>query len=260
MNTKIVLILTSLLLAPIAEAQQVSRLEIAKSTDGEEARTSIDIVIQVALDLVNLDFNNPINADQTRLVAVKDDAGGDLLAAHAALNAEWIAQGYATESPISFGGIADYANNRDVKVGIMLKAAPTAAARMIELEGTIALNFIDASSTANTQLKAIPLEMEWGSPGVETAIGPVRIEPASAMSMGDIEYQSYQVVSPNAPVISAGLVGGDASTEWHEMGMGLEPGMFVIKGTPPRTVDLDITYASTEMKEIPLKLSFGVGF
>jgi hypothetical protein len=43
------------------------------------------------------------------------------------------------------------------------------------------------------------------------------------------------------------------------MGMGLEPGMFVIKGDAPLTVDLEVTYAATETKEIPFKLSFGVG-
>lgn len=258
MKTKMAWLLTSLLLAPLAEAQQVSRLEIARGADGSEARTSIDITI--ALDIADLDFNNPINADQTRLVLAKDDSGGDLLATHEALAAEWVAQGYATESAVSFGGIADQQNNKDVRIGIMLKAAPTAGARVIELEGTIALNFIDASTTANTQLQGIPMEMEWGSPGVDTSIGPVRIEESSSMSMGDVEYRGYQVISPNAPVISVGVVGGDASAEWHDMGMGLEPGMFVIKGDPPQTVDLEITYAATATKEIPLKLAFGVGF
>jgi hypothetical protein len=262
MKTKIVWVLALLLVAPWvapwAEAQQVSRLEIAKGADGSEARTGIDITIP--LDIADLDFNNPINPDRTRLAVAKDDSGADLLAAHEALAAEWVAQGYATESAISFAGVADYENNKDVKVGIMLKAAPAAGARVIELEGTIALNFIDASSTASTRLQSIPMEAEWGSPGVETPIGPVRIEPSSSMYMDDVNYQGYQVVSPNAPVISVGVVGGDASAEWQQMGMGLEPGMFVIKGEPPQTVDLDLTYAATETREFPFKLSVGVGF
>jgi len=97
---------TSLLLAPLAEAQEVSRLEIVRGANGSEARTSI--YITTPLDIVNLDFNNPINANQIRLAIAKDDSGGDLLAAHEALVAEWVAQGYATESPVSFGGIADH--------------------------------------------------------------------------------------------------------------------------------------------------------
>jgi len=250
-------ILTSLLLVPLAEAQEVSRLEIVKGANGSEARTSIYITIP--LDIVNLDFNNPINADQTRLAIAKDDSGGDLLASHEALVAEWVAQGYATESPVSFGGIADHQNDKDIQIGIMLKAAPTAGARVIILEGTIALNFIDASTTGSAKLQGIPMEMEWGSPGVDTPIGPVRIETSSSMSMGDVEYRGYQVVSPNAPVISVAVVGGDASAEWNEMGMGLEPGMFVIKGEPPQTVDLELTYAATATREIPFKLSFGIG-
>ena len=257
MNTRMTWILAALLLAPLAEAQQVSRLEITKAPDGAEARTGIDVYIP--LDITNLDFNNPINADRTRLVAVKDDAGGDLLAVHEAINAESLEQGYAVESPLSFAGIADHANDKDVKVGIMLKAAPAAGARVIELEGTVALNFINASNAAKTTLKAIPTETEWGSPGVETPIGPVRIEPASSMSTDDAHYQGYQVVSPNAPIIAVAVVGGDASDEVHAMGMGLEPGMFFIKGDAPQTVDLEVTYAATETREIPFKLSFGVG-
>lgn len=258
MKIKMVWVLTCLSLAPLVEAQQVSRLEIAKGADGSEARTSVDITIP--LDVTDLDFNNPMNADRTRLSIAKDDSGADLLAAHEALSAEWVAQGYTAESPFSFAGVADYENNKDVKVGVILKATPAVGARVIELEGTIGLNFINASSTASTTLQSIPIEMEWGSPGVETPIGPVRIEPSSSMYVEDVQYQGYQVASPNAPVISAVVVGGDASAEWQQMGMGLEPGMFVIKGEPPQTVDLDVTYAATETKEIPFRLSFGVGF
>lgn len=255
MKTHTTLILTALLLTPMAEAQQVSRLEIAKDPEG---RTSVDITIP--LDVTNLDFNNPINPDATRLTVARDDSGTDLLAAHEALAAEWVAQGYDAEPAISFAGIADFENNQDAKVGIMLKAAPAAGARVIELTGTIALNFIDASSTSNARLESIPLEMEWGSPGVETPIGPVRIEPSSSMFVEDVQYQGYQVISPNAPVISVAVAGGDASDEWQAMGMGLEPGMFVIKGEPPQSVELDVTYAATATKEIPLALTFGVGF
>jgi hypothetical protein len=246
-----------MLLVPLAGAQQVSRLEIAKGPDSAEARTSIDLYIP--LDITNLDFSNPINADRTRLVAARDDAGGDLLAAHKAIDAEWLEQGFAVESPLSFAGVGDHANEKDVKVGITLKAAPAAGAKMISVEGTVALNFIDASSAKTTTLKAIPTEMAWDSPGMDTPIGPVKIEPGSSMSTDDAHYQGYQVVSPNAPIIAVKVVGGDASEEVQAMGMGLETGMFVIKGDAPQTVDLEVTYAATETREMPFKLSFGVG-
>jgi hypothetical protein len=258
MKTKIAWVLASLLLAPLAEAQEVSRLEIVKGANGSEARTFIEFTIP--LDIVDLDFNSPINASQTRLALAKDDSGGDLLATHETLAAEWIAQGYTAEPPISFGGIADFENNKDVKMSITLKASPAAGARLLELEGTVALNFIDASNMASTQLQGIPMEMDWDSPGVETPIGLIKIEPSSSMSMDDVNYQGYQIISPDAPVISVAVVGGDASAEWQEMGMGLEPGMFVIKGQPPQTIDLDLTYAATKTKAIPFKLVFGVGF
>lgn len=257
-RTKTAWVLIFLLFAPLAGAQQVVRLDIAKGTADSLARTSI--VIDVPLDIANLDFNNPINADQTLLVVARDDADTDLLAAHDAQAADWVAQGYAVESPISFAGIADHANERGVKMGVTLNTAPGAGARVIELEGTIGFNFIDVSSTASTTLESIPMEMDWNSPGAETSIGFVRIEPSWSMSTDDVRYQSYQVISPGAPIISVGVVGGDASAEAREMGMGLEPGMFVMKGEPPRTVDLDVTYAATETKEIPFNLSFGVGF
>ncbi|MCA1791557.1 MAG: hypothetical protein LC667_17420 [Thioalkalivibrio sp.] len=131
---------------------------------------------------------------------------------------------------------------------------------MIEIEGTIGFNFIDKSKIASTTLESIPMEMDWNSPGVETSIGLIKIEPSSSMSIDGVQYQGYQVVSPGAPIIAVGVAGGDASAEAQEMGMGLEPGMFVIKEEPPRTVDLDVTYAATETREIPFKLSFGVGF
>jgi hypothetical protein len=257
MKIKLTWIFASLLLASPALAQQVLRFEVVKGPDGTESRTGIDIYIP--LDITHLDFNNPINADRTRLVAVKDDTGGDLLAAHRAIEAEWIEQGYAVESPISFAGVGDYANEKDAKVGILLKAAPTGGAKVISVEGTVALNFIDASSAKNTTLNGIPIEMAWDSLGVDTPIGPVKIEPASSMSTDDAHYQGYQVISPNAPIIAVGVVGGDASAEVRAMGMGLEPGMFIIKGDAPRTVDLEVTYAATETKEIPFNLSFGVG-
>lgn len=258
MNTRTACVLLCLLVAPLTQAQQVSRLDIAKEPDGSQARTGINI--HIPLDIANLDFNNPINLDRSRLVVARDDSGTDLLAAHEAQAAELVAQGYGTESPISFAGIADYANDRDVTVGVTLNAAPAAGAKVIELEGTIAFSFIDVSSTASTTLESIPMEMEWGSPGVETPIGFVRIEPSASMFIDDVQYQGYQVISPGAPIIAVGVVGGDASAEAREIGMGLETGMFVIKGEPPRTVDLDVTYAATETKEVPLKLSFGVGF
>ncbi|NHA14676.1 hypothetical protein [Thioalkalivibrio sp. XN279] len=257
MRTKTAWILASLLLAPLAAAQEVSRLEISKPPGGAEALTRIDLYLPA--DVSSLDFNNPINGERTRLAVAKDDAGGDLLAAHDAVNAEWVAQGYEVESPVSFAGIGDYANNKDVNIGIVLKVAPTSGAKAITIEGTVALNFIDTSSAKKATLKAIPTETAWGSPGVDTPIGPVRIEPASSMFMDDVIYQGYQVMSPNAPVIAVTVVGGDASEEANSMGMGLEPGMFVIKGDAPQTVDLNVTYASTETKEIPFKLTFGVG-
>jgi hypothetical protein len=250
-------VLGILLLAPLAEAQQVSRLEISKDPGGSEARTSIDI--RISMDIAQLDFNTPIDAERTRLVMAKDDSGTDLLAAHEAIQAEWVAQGYAVESPMSFAGVADHTNERDIKVGINLKAAPAAGARKIKLEGTVALNFIDLSKTASTRLESIPIEMEWGSPGVQTPIGLVRIEQSSSMHHDDVVYQGYQVVSPGAPVIAVKVVGGDASEEARSMGMGLEPGMFFLKGTPQQTVDLDVTYAATKTEEIPFKLAFGVG-
>lgn len=257
MRTRIAWILALLLLAPPAAAQEVSRLEISKPPGGAEALTRIDLYLPA--DVSSLDFNNPINAERTRLAAAKDDAGGDLLAAHDTVNAGWAAQGYEIEPPISFAGIGDYANNKDVNIGIVLKAAPGRGAKAITVEGTVALNFIDVSGAKETLLKGIPTQPEWDSPGTDTPIGPVRIEPASSMFLDDVVYQGYQVISPNAPVIAVTVVGGDASQEANSMGMGLEPGMFVIKGDAPRTVDLKVTYAATETKEIPFKLTFGVG-
>lgn len=75
-----------------------------------------------------------------------------------------------------------------------------------------------------------------------------------------VHYQGYLAVSPDAPVIAVAVVGGDASDEANGMGMGLERGMFVIKGDPPPTVGLEVTYAPRETREFPFKLSFGVGF
>ncbi len=257
MRTTMAWIFASLLLVPLAAAQQVTQIQITKDPTGTESRTRIELYIPA--DVSNLDFNNPINAERTRLAVAKDDAGGDLLATHDAANAEWVAQGYQTELPISFAGVADYASHKDINIGVALKAAPNSGAKAITLEGTIALNFIDVSSTEQTVLTAIPTETEWGSPGTDTPIGPVRIEPAASMHMGDIRYQGYQVVSPNAPVIAAAVVGGDASEEVHGLGMALEPGVFFLKGEPPQNVDLNITYAATEIKEFPFKLTFGVG-
>jgi hypothetical protein len=257
-RTNLASTLLFLLLAPLAGAQEVSRLDIAKGAADSFARTSIDIY--VPLDIVNLDFNNPINADRTVLAVARDDSGTDLLAVHEAEAADRVAQGYPAESPISFAGIADYANERDVKVGVILNAVPGAGARVIEVEGTIGFNFIDKSQIASTTLESIPMEMDWNSPGVETSIGLIKIEPSSSMYIDGVQYQGYQVVSPGAPIIAVGVAGGDASAEAQEMGMGLELGMFVIKEDPPRTVDLDVSYAATETQEIPFKLSFGVGF
>lgn len=256
MQTKTICLL-AVLLAPLASAQEVSRLEISRGPDGAESRSSIDLYL--SLDVSTLDFNNPLDTERTRLAVAKDDAGGDLLAAHEAMNAEWREQGYEVEAPISFAGIGDYAASKDAKVAIVLKAAPATGARVIELEGTVALNFIAAASASKTTLQAMPTASEWGSPGTDTPIGPVRIEPSASMFVDDVQYQGYQVISPNAPVIAVAVVGGDASEEARNMGMGLEPGMFVIKGDAPPTVDLHVTYAATETREIPFKLSFGVG-
>lgn len=257
MKIKVAWMVAPLLLAPLAEAQEISRLEIAKDPNGAEPRTSIDLYMPV--DISNLDVNNPIDAERTRLLVAKDDAGGDLLAAHDAANAEWAAQGYETQGPIGFSGIGDYANNKDVNIGIVLKTVPSPGAKSITIEGTVALNFIDPSSATEASVKAIPIEMAWDNPGVTTPIGLLKIEPASSMVMDDVLYQGYQVLSPTAPVIAVKVRGGDASEEANSLGMGLEPGMFVIKGDPPQTVDLEITYAGSETREFPFKLSFSIG-
>lgn len=254
------LILASLMLAlPVAQAQQATELEIRKAIGDDEPRIAISI--NVPTDLAGLDFQTPLDVEQTVLRVVEDDTGHDLLAAHEARKAERAAQGWSSsnDEALRFSGMADPANNQGALLMIQLSAAPATGARTLKVKGTATFNFVDDSSTASAKLEGLPSEMPWDSPGVDTEIGKVIVKPGMNMTMDENRYMGFVVSSPDAPILSVTFLGEDVTAKVREMGMGVGQNEFYVLGEAPATLDVEVEYASTTQREVPFELEFGVG-
>jgi hypothetical protein len=119
------------LLSPISSvAQEAVRIEVRKSIAGSGAQTTVDLYLP--MDLAGLNFDNPLDTVLTRLDRFEDDTGRDLLALHRERQRQNMERGFPSPDPVEFRGVGDWANDRDVRLGVTVVDSPApGATRMI---------------------------------------------------------------------------------------------------------------------------------
>lgn len=236
-----------------AFGQQVTMLEVRKE-GGNDHRTKVEI--RVPMDLQRLDFDNPMDVEQSTLSVFTDDQGRDLLQIHENQQAKLREQGYHTEPAMSFGGVADYSANKDVELRIAVDAAASDEARMLRLAGKAVLNFAGEGEPETVKIIDVPVEMPYDSEGFASEIGPIIISSDGSAELNDVTYRKFTVSGTENAVIEATLVGGDDSSEvefWS-----VDANQFVLKEVP-EVVTLNIEYAAVRKVPVEFDLEFSVG-
>lgn len=249
-------LLLSLALVNTAVAQDVSRLEIRKAMPqvGESGRTAVEIYL--AMDLAGFNLHKPIDPAMTRLETFADDLGTDLLAQHKTRKRENEERGHSSEDPVSFAGVGDWQNDKDIKLVISVIDTPAAGAKELRLTGEVVLNFAAEGEASSVLVEGVPVAMGYGGRGFDSPIGALMIEDAGGASRDDVSWRKFLVSSADSAIVEVHVVGGDDSEEVPFMG--LEPNAFVFR-EPPATVDLNISYRGQRKVQVPLDLSISLG-
>lgn len=239
--------------APAAFAQHVTMLEVRK--DGaEDSRTVIEI--RVPMDIQGLDMDNPMDVEMSGLSRLADDRGTDLLQIHEAQQAVLREQGYSTQPVLSFGGVADYSANEDIKLRVTVDAAASEGAGQLHVEGTVVFNFAGDGETEALEVADVPVEMPYDSEGFATEIGPIIVSSDGSAELNGVTYRKFTVSATKNAIVSAKPMGGDDSGEVDFWAVG--ENQFVLKQVP-EVVALELRY--TPLRKVPVEfdLEFSVG-
>lgn len=249
-------LLLSLPLADRAASQDVSRLEIRKAMPeiGSNGRTTVEIYLPMELTGFNLE--NPLDPALTRLDVFSDNHGTDLLAQHKVRKRENEERGFPAPDPVTFAGVGDWQNDRDIKLAISVIDTPSAGATELRLAGEVVLNFAAEGETESVLLENIPMDMSHGSPGIDSPIGNIRIEDGGSASRDDVTWLKFLVSSADSAIDEVSVAGGDDSGEVPFMA--LEANAFVFR-EPPVTVDLNIRYRDQKKVHVPLDMNISLG-
>lgn len=237
-----------------AFGQQVTMLEVRKDS-GDDHRTTVEI--RVPMDLQGFDFENPLDTELSVLSVFADDNGRDLLEIHEAGQAALREQGYTTQPPMSFGGVADYSANKDIKLRVSVDAAASDDADALRLAGKAVLNFAGQGEPETIEIVDVPVEMPYDSDGFASAIGPIVVSSDGSAELDGATYRKYTVSGSENSVVSAKPVGGDDSAEVEFWSVG--GNQFVFKGEPPELVALEIQYTPVSKRSVEFDLQFSVG-
>jgi hypothetical protein len=256
-------ILYSLLLLSIVSLSQgnaqelkVSAVEIEKAMHADENdRVRIEMYLPVSTE--KFDFVNPIDYSQTELISVKDDAGKNLLSYHQEKIELLKEKGFLNnEQVINFIGVGNYSENRDLKFETIIYAAPTRGAKEITLKGEITLNFI-SNDEKELALKGIPVGQSDDNGGIQTEIGNISIRPSITLTMEDVEYYIFDLIT-DVSIIGIDQAGDKTRSEVQRLGMGLEANQLVFREVPEMT-DFNVLYSIPEKRTIPFELKISVG-
>lgn len=242
-----------ILAASTAFGQQVTMLEIRKDGDRDH-RTTVEIL--VPMTLAGFDLDNPMDAEQSALSTFEDDSGRDLLQIHRARQAELREQGFTTQQAMSFGGVADYGANKDIKLRISVDAAASEGARILRLAGKAVLNFAGEGEPVGLEIVDVPVEMPYDSQGFASEIGPIVISADGSAEMGGMSYRKFTVSGTENSIVSAVPVDGDDSAEVDFWALG--DNQFVFKEVP-QTVSLEVEYTPIRKVPVALDIEFSVG-
>lgn len=236
-----------------AFGQQVTMLEVRKDSD-DDHRTTVEIL--VPMELNGFDFDNPMDDEQSALAAFSDDQDRDLLQRHQDGQAELREQGYSTQPAMSFGGVADYAANKDIKLRIAVDAAPSDGAGRLHLEGAAVFNFAGEGEPRMLEVADVPVEMPYDAEGRASDIGPIIVSSDGSAEMDGVTYRKFTVSGTENSIVSATPVGGDDSAEVDFWAVG--ENQFVFKEVP-ETVSLEIRYTPIRKVPVEFDLEFSVG-
>ena len=246
-------LLAACLLAPPALGQHVTLLEVRKDSE-DDHRTTVEIV--VPMELNGFDFDNPMDEEQSSLAVFSDDRDRDLLRIHEDRQGELREQGYSTQPAMSFGGVADYASNKDIKLQIAVDAAPSDGAGRLYLRGAAMLNFAGEGEAETLQVADVPVEMPYDTEGFASEIGPIIVSPDGSAEMDGVTYRKFTVTGAESSIVSADPVDGDDSAEVEFWG--IADNQFVLKEVPD-TISLEIRYTALRKVPVEFDLEFSVG-
>ena len=202
-------------------------------------RTTLNLVIPIAEGQTYF----RLNLKDSKFTKFQDDTGYDFLAS---------GKGYlAAESYESFNSY-----NSRVDFNLSFEGTPAKGARELTLEGVFILEVEkEGSEEVRTQLKM---------PGDNASIvnatdhGSMEIWSDGEATTGTETFMIYRIASA-LPVKSVTVNGGDDTEEAKTLGLGIEATQFVFK-TQPEEIDVTLTLGQIEKVEIPVKMTFGVGF
>ncbi len=259
MKKSVLLLLSLSLFNSIAtNAQQVVGLSIQKPVqENYDHTTSTNLYFP--MDLTGFDLDNPLDQKLSVITRFTDDTGKDLLQAHKEVLAS---KGY-DQPMINFYGVQDYENNRDFQVAIELLSSPAKGSKQIQVEGMLYLNFAGSGKDKKKKLKNIPVNQPYDSEGFETPIGLVKMQETGSISTDNAEYILFKIIGIDASINSVEVLDGSALDTYKELqslGMGIEQNEVAFKGEVPETINLSVSYAKIEKREVPIKLDFSIGY
>ncbi len=213
-------------------------LNISKSNE-MSLRTNLSLAIPIAEGQTY----SRLNLGESTITKFQDDTGYDLLKS---------GKGFlAQESYESF----DSYNSR-VDLNLSFDGTPAKGAREATLQGVFILEIEkEGSEEVTTRLK-----MPGNNSSMVTATdhGSIEVWNDGEASTDDATYIIYRIASA-LPVQAVSVVGGDDSEEANALGVGIEANQFVLKNAPEE-IEVKLSLGNIEKLEIPLDLTFGIGF
>jgi hypothetical protein len=157
---------------------------------------------------------------------------------------------------MSFGGVADYSANKDIKLRISVDATASDEADALRLAGTAVLNFAGQGEPETIEIVDVPVEMPYDSDGFASEIGPILVSSDGSAELDGVTYRKFTVSGTENSVVSAKPVGGDDSAEvqfWS-----VNDNQFVLKEIP-EVVTLQVRYTPMRKVQVEFDLNFSVG-
>jgi hypothetical protein len=235
--------LFSLLWALCATFSGYSQAEVLGLNITKSNELSPRTALNLSIPITEGQTYSRLNLEESNITKFRDDTGHDFLAS---------GKGYlAQESYESF----DSYNSR-VDLHLSFEGTPAKGAREVTLEGVFILELeIEGSDEVRTQLK-----MPGDNASIVTATdhGSMEIWNYGEATTDTDTYFIYRIATA-LPVKSITVNGGDDTEEANALGLGIEANQFVFK-MQPEEIDVTLTLGQIEKVEIPVKMTFGVGF
>lgn len=152
-----------------------------KSIAGSGAQTAVDLYLP--MDLAGFNFDNPLDTVLTRLDRFEDDTGRGLLALHRERQRQNMERGFPRPDPVEFHGVGDWANDRDVRLGVTVVDSPAPGATRLIMAGEVVFNFATDGEPATILVSNVSLDTGFSGRQVDTDSGTLLIQDAGSASV-----------------------------------------------------------------------------